>query len=176
MDNFFVGQIMLWAGNFAPYRWLPCEGQLLPIRQYSTLYSILGNIYGGDGQNTFALPDLRGRAICHTSQTITAGTKFGTESYQLTNSQMPAHQHTVDGTVAIGCNSGDQEDFSSPANAYFKAMNAPVYADAANDKMGVSNVDLSVGVVGNSLPVSNLQPSLVLTYCICIDGVFPQRP
>src|ERR1700756_1351782 len=99
----YVGEIRMFAGNFAPAGWMFCEGQLLPISNYETLFNLLGTTYGGDGQTTFGLPDLRGRALIHQGTGLSSyviGEQIGVENVTLTGAQMPAHVHTFSGTAA----------------------------------------------------------------------------
>ncbi len=154
-----MGAISLFAGNFAPRGWLYCHGQLLPIQQYSALFSILGTTYGGDGQTTFALPDLRGRApigVGHgpglTDRTL--GEQGGTENVTLTVNQIPAHTHGVANTVVRG--SGSQIN------------------GAANGGTG-SGATQTTGV-GGSQPHDNMPPYLGINFVIAVEGIYPSRP
>src|SRR5262245_1516974 len=97
----YVGEIRIFAGNFAPAGWMFCEGQLLPISEYETLFNLIGTTYGGDGQSTFALPDLRGRIPLHFGSGFTLAETGGVETVTLTVSQIPAHSHTLLGSTSI---------------------------------------------------------------------------
>jgi len=182
-----LGQLILFAGNFAPRGWALCDGQLLPIRQYTALYSILGTNYGGDGKVTFGLPDLRGRVVSHTDTTdstqIELGTAYGTESNVLTIDQLPAHAHVATGIVAAAVSSSNDEDSESPINSFLR--NTPgvsSYASTSNGQMGpLSTITGAMEATGGNsagpnTAINNIQPTLVFSYCIALEGIFPQRP
>lgn len=173
-----LGQLILWAGNYAPAGFAFCDGSLMAIRQNTALFSILGNRYGGDGVTTFGLPDLRGRVAVHVggTQSAAVGQQYGTETNTLTTDQMPAHNHVVTGTVGMGCNSGTADGSDSPQNAYYKQMPTAFYADSGNLEMGPSPVKVTVLPTGTGAPIPNTQPALGLTYCIALSGIYPQRP
>jgi len=182
MDNQYLGQLLLFAGNYAPYGWLQCNGQLLQVSRYSALFSLLGNTYGGDGRTTFALPDLRGRIPSHygngpgLTPTVLGETQ-GTQAYKLTLDQLPMHTHEAVGAVSIGCNSTNKSDSPDPSGAYFKqTTGVNSYAGSSNAVMGASNSTVTVGNAGNFEPMNNQQPSLGMTYIIAMSGDFPQRP
>lgn len=179
-----VGQLMLFAGNFAPVGWATCDGQLLPIRQYTALFSLLGTNYGGDGKVTFGLPDLRGRIATHYGQgpgltnKYSIGEEFGSLSVKLNDSNTPPHTHLVSGTVNLGCNSTDQADSNSPFGCYLKQTpGTDTYSGSATGVMGNSPVsDLVISECGGTTPVQLSQPTLGMNYCIALVGNFPQRP
>ncbi|MBT8231407.1 MAG: phage tail protein [Saprospiraceae bacterium] len=173
----FLGQIVMFGGNFAPRGWALCDGQLLPISQYSALFSILGTTYGGDGRTTFALPELRGRAAMHagngpglTSRPL--GQRGGQQDHVLTVQEMANHTHTA---VMHGENAAGTSP--NPAGNMLGATpSAKIYAPltAGNDKaMGAGSV--IVGNTGNSMPHNNMQPYLVVNYIIALQGTFPSR-
>lgn len=174
----FIGQIICLACNFAPQGWLYCNGALLPISQYNTLFSLLGTTYGGDGQTTFGVPDLRGRAPVHFGQgpglpNYTQGQMAGSMSVSVTASTMPAHQHTLVGVSAPG-------DAAVPAaNTYLSdegpaGVPVPAYHayDAANQ---VSLASGSVSTAGGSVGHENRQPFQALTFAIAVDGIYPSQ-
>lgn len=180
----YLGQLMLFAGNFAPRGWALCNGQLLPISQNQALFSILGVTYGGDGRTTFGLPDLRGRAASHAGQgdkltDVVLGQVYGTETNSLTVKQIPLHNHVITATFAVSASSGNDEDSESPENCYLKATpGVSTYASTATGVMGTSPFNTTVinaGNTGQSAPINNIQPSLALSYCIALTGVFPSR-
>lgn len=161
----FLGSIMMFAGNFAPLGWALCDGSLLPIAQYDALYALIGTTYGGDGQNTFALPDLRGRLPVHRGNTIPLGAAVGQESVTLTSATMPAHTHTL-------LASADPATSTSPAGSVLgQSASKPYRAGAPSTSLAAS----SVAVAGAGLPHSNLQPSLCVNFCIALEGIFPSR-
>lgn len=181
MDQ-FLGQLMLFAGDFAPRGWALCNGQLMQISTNQALFSILSTTYGGDGITTFALPDLRGRAASHegTGTGLTAvklGQKYGSESNSLTALQMPEHVHTVaNTTVNIAASTTNDEDTDVPTDAYIRAtpgMNS--YSNTTDGTMGASTLTATATPTGTGFPVNNIQPSLSLIYCIATVGIYPSR-
>lgn len=166
----FIGQILMFAGNFAPRGWALCDGQLLPISQHQALFSILGTIYGGDGRTTFALPDLRGRAPIHagTGPGLTSrrlGEKGGAESVALGVNEMPAHGHTF---RALSCD-GNSADPGGNVLAKIKG------GFESNDK---PDTDLSADTItssGGGKAHNNMPPYLAMNYIIALQGVYPSR-
>jgi microcystin-dependent protein len=163
MSEPFLGELKIVAFNFAPRGWAFCDGQILPISQNQSLYSLLGTMYGGDGRTAFALPDLRGRAAVHAGPTITQGQKPGQETHTLTTGEIPAHTHTAKGSTA-GATTG------SPAGGYLAAA-VNVYGSPAGTTLEPS----TLGPAGGGAAHNNMQPSLVLRYCIALQGLFPSR-
>lgn len=170
MSQPFIGEIRIFAGNFAPNGWAFCQGQLQAIAQNNALFALLGTIYGGDGQTTFALPDLRGRAAVHQGQgpglsNYAIGQQYGTEQVTLLSAHMPAHTHIA------GANSAPAST-SAPDNAVWAAATGGLaYASAP----GVSMNSASVTSAGGSQPHNNMSPYLALNYIIALFGVFPSR-
>lgn len=167
-----IGEVKLFAGNFAPRGWAFCDGQLLAIASNTALFSILGTTYGGDGRTTFALPDLRGRvAIGPRSgpglSTYQLGQKSGSESKILTTNQLPSHSHTVSGVSTIG-NSNDPTGKLPAQTGLFDNE----YSDAPADVQLNSTM---IGNTGTNQPVDIRQPSLSINYIICLTGIFPSR-
>lgn len=169
--NPFVGQIMMFAGNFAPRSWAFCDGQLLAISQNDALFSLVGTTYGGDGRTTFALPDLRGRIPVHTGNgpgltPRLMGQKGGAETVRLTSNQMPSHTH------AIGADK-DQGNSSTPSG------NIPAYdrrsGQYSSQAPDVSMNAASVGSAGGNQAHDNIPPYLAVNYCIALYGIFPSR-
>jgi microcystin-dependent protein len=160
----YIGEIRMFAGNFAPAGWMFCEGQLLPISENETLFNLIGTTYGGDGQSTFALPDLRGRIPIHQGNGFTLAETGGTEEVVLTVQQIPAHTHPLLATTAVGTAASPQGSVlasSGSSNAY---------------RPGPSAVALSaqtVGSVGGSQPHTNFQPYLCVDFIISLFGIFP---
>ena len=168
----FLGEIALLPYNFAPRGWAFCNGQLLAISQNEALFALLGTIYGGDGQTTFALPDLRGRVPVSAGQgpglsNYSLGETFGTETTTLTVNQMPIHAHSV-------------RVSSEPGTS-----NTPVNAIPAQNRDGIINYTAgaadaqmaseAISPAGGGQPVNNLQPGLAMHYCIALQGIFPSR-
>lgn len=178
MDAPFIGSIVLFAGNFAPRGWAFCEGQILPIAQNTALFSILGTTYGGNGQTTFALPDLRGRVPLGTGQgpglaNYILGEVIGVENVTLNTNELPAHNHTVQ--VSSG-----QADSANGSGGYLAVANGSLAGDpvVVNTYNGAPNATLgptSITPTGNNMPHVNIQPSLGLNYIIALQGIFPSR-
>lgn len=163
----YVGEIRCYGGSFAPVGWAFCHGQLLSISEYETLFNLIGTTYGGDGQNTFALPDLRGRAPLHQGQgngsNYVIGQTGGVEQVTLTVSQIPAHQH-----VPLVANTGTSDD---PAGNVWAASGSRIYNPTL--ATGVFMNPVAVAPTGGSQPHPNLQPYLAINYIISLFGVFP---
>jgi microcystin-dependent protein len=169
----FIGQILLFAGNFAPRGWALCQGQLLPIAQNSALFSILGTTYGGDGRTTFALPDLRGRVPVSSGQgpglsPYTLGENGGTEQVTLLSTQMPAHTHVL----VANNTAGTRAEPEGNVLAAESAGATQIYSDASAT---VTMNPVSISATGGSQPHSNLQPFLCLNYIIALEGIYPSR-
>ncbi|MEP3654449.1 MAG: tail fiber protein [Litorimonas sp.] len=175
MSTPFLGQITLFAGNFAPRAWAFCDGQLLAISSNSALFSILGTIYGGDGRTTFALPDLRGRAAIHEGRgpglsPYSLGQRGGQESVTLLPSQMPVHSHTLNATNAPGDKGGPQGKMLAAGHG-----DETIYHDtppSANIRAMASN---SIANAGGGQSHNNIQPFLAINYIIALQGVYPSR-
>lgn len=172
MSEPFLAEIRIVGFNFAPRGWAFCDGQILPINQNQSLYSLLGTTYGGDGRTSFALPDIRGRTPIHVGQNpsggqfFTEGKKSGEETHTLSAAEMPQHNHDAraSGAAANAPNSsgallGQSQPF-------------PVYEPPGN------SVNLNSGAianVGGGQAHNNMQPYLVINYCIALQGLFPSR-
>lgn len=160
----YVGEIRMFAGNFAPAGWMFCEGQLLPISENETLFQLIGTTYGGDGQSTFALPDLRGRLPVHQGNSMILAETGGAEEVTITIQQMPAHSHPILASTATA-------DSSLPSNSYIGKSNDVdiFYEDSPNQNMNAG----SVSPVFGSQPHNNLQPYLCVDFIISLFGIFP---
>jgi microcystin-dependent protein len=167
MSDPFLGELKLMSFSFPPKGWALCHGQLLPISQNQALFALLGTNFGGNGQTTFALPDLRGRAPLHRGIGIALGDKAGQEAVTLP-SQMPAHSHALSGT-------SDLANASVPGGALPAAKGRggmSRYAPAGGTvPMGSS----SLAATGGGQPHDNMQPFLALNWCIALQGIFPSR-
>lgn len=168
----FIGEIVMFGGNFAPRGWALCDGQLLAISQNTALFSILGTTYGGDGRTTFALPDLRGRAPMHAGNgpgltDRKLGAKVGNEQTTLNITNMPSHSHSMTASTS-GPAQGDPSGGSLPTNGRGEPN---IYAAGA----GTVAMGSSTTPAGGNLPFSNIQPSLCVNYIIATVGVFPSR-
>jgi microcystin-dependent protein len=160
----YVGEIRMFAGNFAPAGWMFCSGQLLPISENETLFQLIGTTYGGDGQSTFALPDLRSRVPIHQGNGFILAETGGAEEITLTVSQIPAHSHPLLASSAAGQN-------SAPPNNVLATIVGNIYNPNAANLVNMN--PQSVGAVGGSQPHSNLQPFLCVNFIISLFGIFP---
>jgi microcystin-dependent protein len=160
----YVGEIRMFAGNFNPAGWMFCEGQLLPISEYETLFNLIGTTYGGDGQSTFALPDLRGRLPMHFGNAFVQAQTGGAEEVTLTVSQIPAHTHAelvLDGLATQTNPSGNYLAQSTQAKLY------------NSFPPNVSMAPYVIGNVGGSQPHTNFQPYLCVDFIISLFGIYP---
>jgi microcystin-dependent protein len=162
----YVGEIRMFAGNFAPAGWEFCQGQLLPISEYETLFQLIGTTYGGDGESTFALPDLRGRIPIHQGNGFILAETGGVEQVTLTVNQIAAHSHPL---VAIS----DQGNQNSPAgNLSAQSLNVVPYI---NDAPAASLNAGAVSSTGGSQPHANFQPYLCVDFILSLFGLFPSQ-
>lgn len=171
MSEPFVGEIRMFAGNFAPRGWAFCDGQLLAVSQNDALFSLLGTIYGGDGRTTFALPDLRGRIPIHAGSgpglsPRSLGAKGGAEAVTVTVNQLPSHSHEP---FAVSTDSAD--DFN-PAGKTLAATSYDLYIEEDPD---VSMAGSAITQVGGSRSHGNLQPFLCVHFIIALFGIYPSR-
>jgi microcystin-dependent protein len=176
MADAFIGEIKMFAGNYAPENYSLCDGQLVPISQNPDLYSLFGNTYGGDGVTTFGLPDLRGRIPVHQGQgpglsAYTLGEKIGVENVTLTTAHIPAHVHAVTAseTAANAATLG--------GNVLARGVNDDdkFYVDAPGASFGAL-VNGMVGSSGGSQPHTNMMPGLCVNFIVCLSqGTFPTR-
>jgi microcystin-dependent protein len=167
-----LGEIRLLPFSFAPRGWALCNGALMPINQNTALYSLLGTQYGGDGRTTFALPDLRGRAMMGRSQDYPQGTVTGTESVTLTTAQLPAHTHTLAATVPVSTDAGAN---ATPAGGYFASLGSQYGDSGGGGNMAAGLLNSPSDQAGGNAPHENRMPFLALSYCIATQGVYPQR-
>jgi microcystin-dependent protein len=156
----------MFAGNFAPAGWMFCEGQLLPISENETLFQLIGTTYGGDGQSTFGLPDLRGRVPIHQGSTFTLAETGGAEEITLTVNQMPTHSHP------LLANSGAGTGNSPANNVLAGSPTIKMYREA---NPGAALAPQTVGPVGGSQPHTNFQPYLCIDFIISLFGIFPSQ-
>ena len=160
----YVGEIRMFAGNFAPAGWMFCEGQLLPISENETLFQLIGTTYGGDGQSTFALPDLRGRLPIHQGNNFILAETGGAEEITLTVQQIPAHSHPMLTSTSPGTQ-------NAPNNKVTAASpSVTLYVGDVTDTNLSPN---AVGAAGGSQPHTNFQPYLCVDFIISLFGLFP---
>ncbi len=170
MSDQYLGEIRMFGGNFAPYGWALCNGQLLSISQNTALFSLIGTYYGGDGVTTFALPNLQSRIPLHQGQGVglspyVIGQNGGTENVTLTSQQMPQHNHSV-------------QVFNAPGNTNKAGGNYLADSTSGNAYQAAQNSTLNTGAVsfsGNSQPHNNIQPYLCITFIIALQGIYPSR-
>jgi microcystin-dependent protein len=180
MDQPFIGTIAAVGFNYAPYGWAFCDGRLLPIAQYSALFSLLGTTYGGNGTSTFGLPDLRGRIALGMGagpglDNYVIGQNAGTNTVTLTSDQMPAHTHNA----ALPSNATASGSTPSPSASVGYAVPPPdgsgnplnFYGPADN----VTKLTATLAIAGAGMPHQNIQPSLGVNYIIALQGIFPSR-
>ena len=172
MSSPYIGELRMFGGNFAPVGWAFAAGQLIPISQNDALFNLIGTTYGGDGQNTFALPDLQGRLPVHQgqgpgiSQSYVIGETGGVETVTLTTNQIPSHSHAFFGSTAIAQN-------TQPTDS--------IVAQSATVQLFISDVASSgfdanmVQPVGGSQPHENLQPFLCVSFIVSLFGIFPTQ-
>jgi microcystin-dependent protein len=164
----FLGEVRIFGGNFAPRGYASCDGQILSIAQNTALFSLLGTTYGGNGQTTFALPDLRGRVPLHFSGSTPLGSRAGVENVTLTTAQIPAHDHGVRASAeAAGATNPTGNVLAKKPR-----FGADVYAPPASL---IALAPASVANSGGGQPHPNQQPYLALTFVIALAGVFPSR-
>ena len=162
----YVGEVRMFAGNFAPAGWMFCEGQLLPISENETLFQLIGTTYGGDGQETFALPDMRGRLPIHQGNGFILAETGGAEEITLTVQQIPAHSHPALGSTNTGTGSTAQGNVLSALSV---ASNSAYGTDAPRTNLA----PISMTAVGGSQPHTNFQPYLCVNFIISLFGIFP---
>jgi microcystin-dependent protein len=164
MSQPYVGEIRMFAGNFGPSGWLICDGSLLAISENETLFNLIGTTYGGDGQSTFALPDLRGRVPLHLGSNYPIGQLGGVESVTLLTQQLPSHTHPAAASSLSG-------NLDSPAGAAaWAAMSTPLYSTSPpNSQMNAG----AVGANGGNQPHDNMMPYLTINFIISLYGIYP---
>ncbi|MGJ1433667.1 phage tail protein [Sphingobacterium spiritivorum] len=192
----YIAEVRGFAGNFPPAGWFFCDGKLLSINDYQVLYSVIGTTYGGDGVNTFSVPDLRGRVPIGTGQglgltNVVLGQVMGTETVTLSSAQLPVHTHNavVNATnvpfaikvspaaatlhaAATGSQLGQPMADSTPTLGYTSANPDKTMSDSS---LNASGLTVTTGTMGSSLPHENMQPFLTTNYIICAEGIYPSR-
>jgi microcystin-dependent protein len=171
MSEPFLSEIKIFSFNFAPKGWALCNGQLLPINQNQALFSLLGTTYGGNGQTNFALPNLRGRAPLHEGSGHTLGEAAGSSSVTLNIQQLPTHPHTLTSNLCIGGNATNAA-LGDPTGNYWANNGKAIYSTSNPDSVHHPS---AVTNVGGNQPHNNMQPYLVLNFCIALQGIFPSQ-
>lgn len=177
METYFIAQIVLFAGYFAPRSTMFCQGQLLSIDQNTALFALIGTTYGGDGQTTFALPDFRGRIPVGDGQgpglsSFVIGQMAGTPFVTLLNGNIPSHTHSATATVGVKNAAGNT---NNPNGAIISGGNSTYYAPAANATGQLSGVTATVQPAGGNQPFETYMPYLGMNFVISVEGIFPSR-
>ncbi len=165
MSQPYIGEIRIFAGNFEPVGWMFCKGQVLAIADYDVLFNLIGTTYGGDGQTTFALPDLQGRVPVHQGPGYTIGQWAGAETVTLAPSQLPVHTHPQ-----YASNTGTPT--ANPSNAVFAAWPDSGYATGSPDTPLAPD---TLSTAGANLPHDNMPPYVAISYIISLFGIFPSQ-
>jgi microcystin-dependent protein len=167
MTTPYLGEIKMFGGNFSPRGYASCSGQLISIAQNNALFALLGTTYGGDGQNTFSLPDLRGRVPIHQGSSSVIGQAAGVENVSLAPSQLPAHAHEL--RAAAG---GTKE--TSPANAYLASGGPQQFVSGRTAPLS-GGLQGGLAPSGGGQPHNNMMPYAVVTFIVALEGIFPSR-
>lgn len=167
MSNPYVGEIRIFAGNFAPVGWAFCDGSILAISENTTLFQLIGTTYGGDGQSTFALPDLRGRVPIHVGSGFTLAQAGGVETVTLTTNQIPAHSHVPQAAIGATGNPAN-----SPAGNVWSGWTGGQFTTQAP---AVNLNGAAIGPDGGSQPHDNMPPYLAINFIISLFGIFPSQ-
>jgi microcystin-dependent protein len=177
----YLAEIRMFGGNFAPRGWFFCNGQLLSIAQWTAVFALVGTTYGGNGQTTFGVPDLRGRVPVGTGQgpglpSINLGEMAGVPSTTLLTTNLPLHNHTLTGSVTPQVNN-DNAALSDDASGKRFAVTGAIFTAATTDlvSMAPTPSTLAIGINGGSQPFSNKSPYLGMNYIMCVEGIFPSR-
>ena len=167
MSEPFIGEVRIWGVNYAPRDWAFCDGQLIAINQNQALYALYGTTFGGDGHTTFAVPDLRGRVPMHPELGVPQGVRAGVEDVTLLTSQMPAHTHALEASNTAAAS-------ATPVDTVFAQGDAAnLYGDATGTLADLNAA--TIGTFGGGQAHDNVQPSLVLNFCLALTGLFPSR-
>ncbi len=180
MSQPLIGQVKMVGFNFATVGWALCNGQLLAIAQYDALFALIGTTYGGDGQTTFALPNLSSRMPIHQGQgpglsNHILGQAAGTENVTLVSSQMPQHTHILTQTVAKRCQNGPGNSKSPVGNFFASGISSENFSTTGPAAMSELSFATTVGTAGGNQPHDNRSPYTCVNFIICVEGIFPSR-
>jgi microcystin-dependent protein len=175
----YIGEIRIFAGTFAPASWQFCNGSTISISDNETLFTLIGTTYGGDGVQTFCLPDLRSRVPIGTGQgpgfpNVVLGQVGGSENVTMSTSQMPGHVHVGTGTIALPALAGT-DTTGSPSGAILAGLAGAYSAEASDTNLKPVSASVTIDPIGGNIPFSIMQPSMAINYIICIYGIFPTR-
>lgn len=175
----YIGEVRLFAGNFAPRSWAYCDGSSMSISEYSALYAIIGDTFGGNGVTSFNLPDLRSRAAVGAGTgpgltPIALGQAAGTETVTMTVNQMPAHNHFASAVVSMPAYSA-ADSLGSPTDAYLAGLAGAYSAEVPDTHLAPIAAPIALSGVGMAVPFNIMQPVTALNYIICVEGIFPSR-
>lgn len=173
----YLAQVIMFGGNFAPLNWAFCQGQILSISQNTALFALLGTTYGGNGQTTYALPDLRGRVPMGAGQgpglpSIVRGQQAGVENITLTTTNMPAHTHPVTPSVKVASIGASTDE---PSGAVLTTTDNNSYAATAAANGALTPGTLTLGSTGSGQSISIRQPYIGINFIICLAGIYPSR-
>ena len=179
MSDPFIGEIQIYAFNFAPYNWAACSGQLMPIQQNTALFSLLGTTFGGNGTSNYQLPNYIGNAACGQGSGAgltprVMGETFGSDSVTLVTNTMPAHSHAA--RIYNQTDATKRTGTPATGNAIIPLQKPGMKAFTADATFNTTFPPATIGVAGAGAPHENQQPYLTLNFCICLSGVFPTRP
>jgi len=169
MSTPYVGEIRMFGGNFAPVGWAFCDGALLPISENEVLFQLIGTTYGGDGQNTFAVPDLRGRFPVHLGGGHVIGEAYGVETVTLTTNQIPSHRHVAQASSGAGGSS------SPSGNVWASCSNTAISQFAPGTSTAVNMNGAMAGIAGGNQPHENVPPFTCISFIISLFGIFPSQ-
>ncbi len=169
MGTPYIGEIRMFGGNFAPAGWAFCAGQLIPISENDALFTLIGTTYGGDGEQTFALPNIQGRVPIHAGPGFQLGELGGVEEVTLTTTQLPVHTHPMIGTDNLA------SEPNPSGNVLARSTTLDLYLEAPDPGPSAPMNPSSIGPVGGSQPHTNMQPYLAISFIISLFGIFPQQ-
>lgn len=167
MSEPFLAEVRLFGFNFPPRGWAQCDGQILPINQNQSLFSLLGTTYGGDGRTSFALPELRGRACMHEGSGHPLGVRSGQENHTLNIGEIPIHTHQLQAY-------SEASDSNQAAGSRYGQAAVAIYHPLSGSNTVSMNAD-AVGNAGSNVGHDNMQPYLAVNFCIALSGIFPSR-
>ncbi len=179
----YISEVRMFAGNFAPRSWMFCQGQLISIAQYTALFALVGTTYGGDGQTTFGLPDMRGRVAIHNGQgaglsLYQLGQMGGSENVTLTALNVGGHTHAVTGNAGIAAATGDGQT-PVAVNNFLAGNGEAVYSTATDNSSmapaSLAGITVAVQTPNGAAPINTQQPYLGMNFIICLEGIFPSR-